>query len=91
MKAAGRRRRRQDPQDDARHLRRHRRRRPGHLKGKIVRIAHCGYYGAFDIIATIAALEMALAELGADLTLGAGVSRAQAVFREAGVPLTPVA
>ena len=22
----------------------------GHLKGKIVRIAHCGYYGAFDIL-----------------------------------------
>ena len=58
-----------------------------HLKGKIVRIAHCGYYGAFDIIATIAALEMTLAELGADVTLGAGVSRAQTVFREAGVPM----
>ena len=58
-----------------------------HLKGKIVRIAHCGYYGAFDIIATIAALEMTLAELGADVTLGAGVSRAQQVFREAGVPM----
>ena len=26
----------------------------GHLKGKIVRIAHCGYYGAFDILATVA-------------------------------------
>ena len=36
----------------------------GHLKGKIVRIAHCGYYGAFDILSTIAALEMALDELG---------------------------
>ena len=22
----------------------------GHLKGRIVRIAHCGYYGAFDIV-----------------------------------------
>lgn len=62
-----------------------------HLQGKIVRIAHCGYYGAFDIIATIAALEMTLAELGADVTLGAGVARAQSVFREAGVSLAPVA
>jgi aspartate aminotransferase-like enzyme len=58
-----------------------------HLKGKIVRIAHCGYYGAFDIIATVAALEMTLAELGAEITLGAGVARAQQVFREAGVPV----
>ena len=36
----------------------------GHLKGKIVRIAHCGYYGAFDVLTSIAALEMALDELG---------------------------
>ena len=26
----------------------------GHLKGKIARIAHCGYFGAFDILVTIA-------------------------------------
>ena len=53
----------------------------GHLKGKIVRVAHCGYYGAFDILSTIAALEMTFKELGADVTLGAGVAR-----RAAGVP-----
>jgi serine---pyruvate transaminase len=64
----------------------------GHLKGKIIRIAHCGYYGAFDILSTIAALEMTLKELGADVTLGAGVSSAQQVFLEAGMPVvTPVA
>ena len=28
----------------------------GHLKGKIARIAHCGYFGAFDIVVTVAAL-----------------------------------
>ena len=56
----------------------------GHLKGKIVRIAHCGYYGAFDILTTIAGLEMALDELGVDVTFGAGVSRAQEVFARAG-------
>jgi aspartate aminotransferase-like enzyme len=62
------------------------------LKGKIIRIAHCGYYGAFDILSTIAALEMTLRELGADVTLGAGVSGAQQVFLEAGVPIAqPVA
>jgi serine---pyruvate transaminase len=57
------------------------------LKGKIARIAHCGYYGAFDIVTTIAALEMTLKELGADVELGTGVSAAQRVFLEAGVPV----
>jgi aspartate aminotransferase-like enzyme len=58
----------------------------GQLKGKIVRVAHCGYYGAFDVLSTVAALEMALRELGADVTLGAGVAAAEQVFLEAGVP-----
>jgi aspartate aminotransferase-like enzyme len=56
------------------------------LKGKIVRIAHCGYFGAFDILTAIGALEMALSELGHDTELGAGVAAAQRVFLEAGVP-----
>jgi aspartate aminotransferase-like enzyme len=58
----------------------------GHLKGQIVRIAHCGYYGAFDILNTVAALEMALRELGADVALGAGVAAAQQAFLAACVP-----
>ena len=58
----------------------------GRLKGKIVRIAHCGYYGAFDIITAVAALEMTLRELGHEVELGAGVGAAQRVFLEAGVP-----
>jgi aspartate aminotransferase-like enzyme len=57
------------------------------LKGKIARIAHCGYFGAFDIVVTIAALEMAMRELGHELELGAGVGATQRVFLEAGVPL----
>jgi aspartate aminotransferase-like enzyme len=60
----------------------------GHLKGKIARIAHCGYFGAFDIVVTVAGLEMTLRELGHDLELGAGVSAAQRVFLEAGVPVS---
>ena len=56
------------------------------LKGKIVRIAHCGYFGPFDIITSIAALEMVLTELGAEIELGAGVAAAQRVFADAGVP-----
>jgi aspartate aminotransferase-like enzyme len=57
----------------------------GHLKGKIVRIAHCGYYGAFDILTSIAALEMALDELGHDVTFGAGPAAAQEVFARSGM------
>ena len=60
----------------------------GHLKGKIARVAHCGYFGAFDIVVTIAGLEMTLRELGYDLELGAGVAAAQRVFLEAGVPVS---
>jgi serine---pyruvate transaminase len=59
----------------------------GRLKGKIARIAHCGYFGAFDIVVTIAAFEMTLRELGHEVELGAGVAAAQRVFLEAGVPL----
>ena len=59
----------------------------GKLKGKIARIAHCGYFGAFDMITTLSAFEMTLRELGHDLELGTGVGAAQAVFLEAGVPV----
>jgi len=55
------------------------------LKGKIARIAHTGYFGAFDILTTLSALEMTLNELGHPLELGAGVGAAQGVFLEADV------
>jgi aspartate aminotransferase-like enzyme len=55
------------------------------LKGKIARIAHTGYFGPFDILTTLSALEMTLSELGHSLELGAGVGAAQGVFLEAGV------
>jgi serine---pyruvate transaminase len=58
----------------------------GHVKGKIIRIAHCGYYGAFDILSTIAGLELTLDQLGADVSFGAGVARAQEVFARSGLP-----
>ena len=47
------------------------------LKGKIVRIGHLGYTGAFDIVTAIAALEMALRHFGHDAPLGRGVGAAQ--------------
>ena len=58
----------------------------GRLKGKIARIAHCGYFGPFDIIVTVSALEMTLRELGHEVELGAGVAAAERVL-EAGVPV----
>jgi serine---pyruvate transaminase len=60
----------------------------GHLKGKIARIAHCGYFGAFDIVVTVGGLEMTLRELGHEVELGAGVAAAQRVFLDAGVPVS---
>jgi serine---pyruvate transaminase len=58
----------------------------GQLKGRIVRIAHCGYFGAFDIVTSLAGLEMALSRLGHDVEHGAGVAAAERAFLEAGVP-----
>jgi aspartate aminotransferase-like enzyme len=61
----------------------------GRLKGRIVRIAHTGYFGAFDIIVSLAGLEMTLAQLGHQVDLGSGPGAAQHVFLEAGVAATP--
>ncbi|HEU0025172.1 MAG TPA: alanine--glyoxylate aminotransferase family protein [Thermoleophilaceae bacterium] len=61
------------------------------LKGRIARLAHCGYFGAFDILLTVSAFEMTLSELGHDVELGAGVAAAQRVFLEAGVPVSAAA
>jgi aspartate aminotransferase-like enzyme len=48
--------------------------------GRIIRIGHLGYFGDFDIITTLAALEMTLAELGYEYERGAGIKAAEAVF-----------
>jgi aspartate aminotransferase-like enzyme len=55
------------------------------LKGRIVRIAHCGYFGAFDILTALSGLEIALHQLGHEVEHGTGVGAAQRVFVEAGV------
>ena len=57
------------------------------LTGRILRIAHTGYFGAFDILTTLSGLEMALTEFGHPVEHGAGVGAAQRVFAEAGVPV----
>jgi aspartate aminotransferase-like enzyme len=56
------------------------------LKGKIIRIAHCGYFGAFDILTSLSGLESVLDQLGHEVEHGAGAGAAQRVFLEAGVP-----
>jgi aspartate aminotransferase-like enzyme len=48
--------------------------------GRIFRVGHLGYFGDFDIITTLAALEMTLAQLGYEFERGAGISAAEAVF-----------
>jgi serine---pyruvate transaminase len=55
----------------------------GRLSGKICRIGHCGYYDYRDIVATIGALEIVLADLGQPVELGAGVAAAQRVAADA--------
>lgn len=54
-----------------------------HLKGKVVRIAHIGYFGDFDIVTAVSALEMALSKFGARIDYGAGVAAAERVLVEA--------
>ena len=52
------------------------------LKGKIIRIAHVGYIGAFDVLVAISALEMALKKLGHPVAFGRGVGAAQEILME---------
>jgi serine---pyruvate transaminase len=56
----------------------------GPLKGRIFRIAHMGILDELDIISTLAAIELVLAELGQPERLGAGVTAASRAFAEAG-------
>jgi aspartate aminotransferase-like enzyme len=53
-----------------------------HLKGKIFRIGHLGYFDKFDIMTTLVGTEMVLSELGYPITLGVGVQAAEKVFME---------
>jgi aspartate aminotransferase-like enzyme len=55
------------------------------LKGKIIRLSHLGYVGTFDIVVSIAALELALKHFGASVELGRGVGAAEAVLAD-GLP-----
>jgi len=52
--------------------------------GRIFRVGHLGYFGDFDIITTLVALEMSLAELGYKFEPGSGVKAAEAVLMSEG-------
>ena len=52
----------------------------GPLKGRIFRIGHIGYYDIFDITTALAGIELALAEVGANIERGVAVGRALEVF-----------
>jgi aspartate aminotransferase-like enzyme len=73
---------------DADDLLRHLRERHGvtlapgqqHLKGKIFRIGHIGWFDVFDIASALAAVELSLTELGADIERGAAVPAAFEAF-----------
>jgi aspartate aminotransferase-like enzyme len=53
------------------------------LRGKIIRIAHVGYMGAFDVIVAVSALEMGLKRFGFPVKFGQGSAAAQEVLMEA--------
>jgi serine---pyruvate transaminase len=54
----------------------------GELRGKIIRIGHIGWFDVFDITTSLAALELALADAGADIERGVAVTRALETYTE---------
>jgi aspartate aminotransferase-like enzyme len=54
----------------------------GELKGKILRIGHIGWFDVFDITTALAALELALADAGAEIERGVAVTRALDAWAE---------
>jgi serine---pyruvate transaminase len=52
------------------------------LKGKIFRIGHIGYFDVFDITTALAAIELVLADLGAEIERGVAVTRALEAYEE---------
>jgi serine---pyruvate transaminase len=58
----------------------------GELKGKIFRLGHIGWFDVFDITTMLAAVELVLADLGADVERGVAVTAALEAYER-----TPVA
>ncbi|MDH5638766.1 MAG: alanine--glyoxylate aminotransferase family protein [Nitrospinota bacterium] len=53
-----------------------------HLKGKIIRIAHLGYFDSFDMVVAMASIEMGLLKFGHDVQMGAGVAAVEKIVNE---------
>jgi serine---pyruvate transaminase len=54
----------------------------GPLKGKVFRMAHFGMVDELDVIASLAAIELVLIEMGQDVTPGTAIAAATRVFAE---------
>jgi serine---pyruvate transaminase len=54
----------------------------GSLKGKIFRIGHIGWFEVFDITTALAAVELVLADVGAEIERGVAVTRALEAWAE---------
>jgi serine---pyruvate transaminase len=54
----------------------------GALKPSVFRIGHIGWFDVFDIAAALAAVELSLTELGADIERGVAVSRAFEAYEQ---------
>ena len=52
----------------------------GELKGKIFRLGHIGWFDVFDITTQVGAVELVLADLGADVERGVAVTAALEAF-----------
>jgi serine---pyruvate transaminase len=55
----------------------------GDLKGKIFRLGHIGWFDVFDITTQLAAVELLLADLGAEIERGAAVTAALEAYEHA--------
>lgn len=60
---------------------------PGAWGARIVRLGHCGWIDPLDVVTTVAALELALADAGMDVELGAGVAAALRVRADSSHPV----
>jgi aspartate aminotransferase-like enzyme len=52
----------------------------GPLRGRVFRIGHIGWFDVFDIASALAAVELVLAELGADIERGVATTAALEAF-----------
>jgi serine---pyruvate transaminase len=52
----------------------------GQLKGKVFRIGHIGWFDVFDIASALSAIELSLAEMGADIERGVATTAAFEAF-----------